>query len=258
MPGFKMPIFSRGNLLSQEMLEALRDYEVQLAQNTYAGYTDGIVTGTQISVKQGAICIGQGIVKFDERLFFIPSDTEIKIKPADEWQAVKVVFSELEKTKTFEQQEMTIEVSGNLQRERNKIEICRVRLQDGARLRSEYRNLEDMRTEYDTINVLEAQWSAYEKSSIHPQILMEFAKEARKGNVENSQDITFLQQILNSNGQALNRDLIQFYLDSRLGKKDEDYSNLEIYQGLCRALKQIRSGVEQRTEMRRPRRMIID
>lgn len=69
MPGFKMPIFSKGNLLSQEMLEALRDYEIQLAQNTYAGYTDGIITGTQISVKQGAISIGQGIVKFDGRLF---------------------------------------------------------------------------------------------------------------------------------------------------------------------------------------------
>ena len=258
MPGFKMPIFSKGNLLSQEMLEALRDYEIQLAQNTYAGYTDGIVTGTQISVKQGAISIGQGIVKFDERLFFIPSDTEIKIKPVDEWQVVKAVFSDLEQTKTFEQQEMTIEVSRNLQRERNKIEICRVRLQDGARLRSEYRSLEDMRTEYDTINVLEAQWAAYGKSSIHPQILMEFAKEAGKGSVENSQDITFLQQILNSNGQALNRDLIQFYLDSRLGKKDEDYTNLEIYQGLCRVLKQIRSGVEQRAEVRRPRRMIVD
>lgn len=253
-----MPLFSKGNLLSQEMLESMRDYEIQFAQNIYAGYSDGIITGLKVSVEQGIVYIEQGIIKYQDRLFFISEKTQVYIRPINDWQVLKLVFADVERTRTFEKQEMTIEVSGNLQKERNKIEICRVRLQDGARLRSEYRNLEDMRTEYDTINVLDAQWAAYEKSSINPQILMEFAKEARKGNLENSQDVTFLQQILNSNGQALDRDLIQFYLDSRLGKKEEDYTNLEIYQGLCRALKQIRSGVEQRTEMRRPRRMIVD
>lgn len=258
MTGFNMPIFSKGNLLSQEMLEAIRDFEVQFAENTYAGYTDGIITGTRVYVEQGMVYIGKGIIKYQDRLFFISENTRVVIRPVDDWQAVKVVFSDVEKTKTFEKQEMTIEVSRNLQRERNKIEICRVRLQDGARLRSDYRNLEDMNTMFDTINVIEAQWSAYGKNSIHPQILMEFAKEARKGNVENSQDIAFLQQILNYNGQALNRDLIQFYLDSRLEKKGEEYTNHEIYQGLCKVLKQMRTGVEQRPEMRRPRRMIVD
>ncbi len=258
MTGFKLPIFSKGNLLSQEMLEAIRDFEVQFAQNTYAGYSDGIITGTKVHVEQGIIYIGQGIIKYQNRLFFISEDTRVAIRPVDDWQVIKAVFSDVEKTKTFERQEMSIEVSKNLQRERNKIEICRVRLQDGARLRSDYRNLEDMNTMFDTINVIEAQWAAYGKNSIHPQILMEFAKEARKGNVENSQDIAFLQQILNQNGQAINRDSIQFYLDSRLEKKAEDYTNQEIYQGLCRVLKQMRTGVEQRTEMRRPRRMIVD
>ncbi len=253
-----MPLFSKGNLLSQEMLEAMRDYEIQFAQNIYAGYSDGIVTGLNIYVEQGTVYIGQGIVKYQNRLFFISNKTQVYINPVNEWQVLKLVFSDVERTRTFEKQEMTIEVTGNLQKERNKIEICRVRLQDGARLRSEYRNLEDMRTEYDTINVLDAQWAAHEKSSINPQILMEFAKEAGKVKLENPQDIVFLQQILNNNGQALSRDLIQFYLDNRVEKKAEDYTNLEIYQGLCRVLKQIRNGVEQRTEMRRPRRMIVD
>lgn len=258
MLGFKMPLFSKGNLLSQDMLETLRDYEVQLAQNLYGGYSDGIISGAEIIVKQGAVCIGPGMVKFEDRIFMIEEVTEVRINPVDAWQAIKLIFGKLESTRSFEKQEMTIEVTQNLSKEQNKIEICRVRLQNGAHLRSEYRNLEDMRTEFDTVNILEAQWAAYGKSSIHPQILMEFAKEAGKGNVENPQDIVFLQQILNSNGQALNRDLVKFYLDSRLGKKEEDYTNFEIYQGLCRVLRQIRSGVEQRTDMRRPRRMIVD
>ncbi len=258
MPGFKMPLFSKGNLLSQEMLEAIRDYELHLAQNIYCGYSDGIISGAKISVKQGTVFVGQGIVKYEDRIFMISEDVQVRINPTGAWQTINLVFGERESTRTFEKQEMNIEVSENLQKERNKIEICRVRLQDGARLRSEYRNLEDMRTEFDTINVLEAQWAAYGKSSIHPQILMEFVKEANKGRIENSQDIVFVQQILNGNGQALNRDLVQYYLDYRLDQKVENYTNWDIYQGLCRVLKQIRSGVEQRTEMRRPRRMIID
>lgn len=258
MSGFKMPLFSKGNLLSQEMLEALRDYEVQLAQNIYSGYSDGILSGAKISVNQGAVCVGQGLVKYEDRIFMIEDEKEVRINPSGAWQAIKLVFGERESTRTFEKQEMTIEVSENLQMEKNKIELCRVRLQDGAHLRSEYRNLEDMHTEFDTINVLEAQWAAYGKSSIHPQILVEFAKEARKGSVDNPQDVAFMQQILSSNGQALNRDLIQFYLDCRLGTKSEDYTNFEIYQDLCRVLRQMRSGVEPRNDMRRPRRMIVD
>lgn len=258
MTGFKIPIFSKGNLLSQEMLEAIRDFEIQFAHNTYIGFSDGIITGLKIYVEQGSIYIGKGIVKYQDKLFLISENTRVVISPREDWQAVKIVFSDVEKTRNFEKQEMLIEVSGNLQKEQNKVEICRVRLQNGAHLRSEYRNLEDMNTMYDTINVIEAEWAAYGNSGLHPMILQEFAKEARKGNITNPQDIVFVQQILNSNGQALNRELIQFYLDSRLDNKSGEYTNSELYQGLCKVLRQMRTGVEQKTEMRRPRRMIVD
>ena len=258
MTGFKIPIFSKGNLLSQEMLEAIKDFEIQFAQNMYSGYTDGIVTGTKVYVEQGSIYIGQGIIKYQNRLFFISENTRVAVGPADDWQAIKLVFSDVEKTRNFEKQEMTIEVSRNLMKERNKIEICRVKLQNGAHLRSEYRNLEDMNTMFDTINVIEAQWAAYGKDSINPQILQEFAQEARKGSITNPQDISFVQQILNNKGQAIDRDLIQFYLDNRLEKKAEEYTNQEIYQGLCKVLRQMRTGVEHTQEIRRPRRMIVD
>lgn len=258
MIGFKMPIFSKGNLLSQEMLESIRDFEIQFAQNNYIGYTDGIVTGIKVHVEQGSIYIGQGIIKYQDRLFFISEDTRVTIGPVDDWQAIKVVFSDVEKTRNFEKQEMTIEVSRNLQKERNKIEICRVKLQNGAHLRSEYRNLEDMNTMFDTINIIEAQWAAYGKESIHPLILQEFAKEARKGSITNPHDISFVQQILNSKGQAVDRDLIQFYLDNRLERKAGEYTNQEIYEGLCKVLRQMRTGTEHTSETRRPRRMIVD
>lgn len=258
MTGFKIPIFSKGNLLSQEMLEAIRDFEIQFAQNLYCGYSDGIITGTRIYVEQGCIYIGQGIVKYQNRLFFLSEDTRVTVGSVDDWQAIKLVFADVEKTRNFEKQEMSMEVTGNLGRERNKIEICRVKLQNGAHLRSEYRNLEDMSTMYDTVNLIDAQWAAYGKDSIHPQILQQFAKEAAKGSLTNPQDIIFVQQILNCKGQAIERDLVRFYLDNRLEKKAEEYTNQEIYQGLCKVLRQMRIGTEQTQETRRPRRMIVD
>ena len=210
MKGYKMPIFAKGSLLSQEMLEALKDFEVGFAKNSYTGYSDGIIAGVKVHVTQGVIYIDNGIVKYQDKIFFISDNTKVPISPDNKWQAVKIVFMDAENTATFETQGMSIEVTENLEHESCKIEICRVRLQDGARLRSDYRNFEDMSTEFDTINVIDAQWAAYGKESINPLVLHEFAKEAIKYNIDNSQDITFIHQILNNNGHAINRELIQF------------------------------------------------
>ena len=68
----------------------------------------------------------------------------------------------------------------------------------------------------------------------------------------------FVQQILNQNGKALNRELIEFYLNNRQEKKNPQYTNIEIYQGLCNVLKQIKTGKVQATENRRPRRVLVD
>lgn len=258
MTGYKMPMFMKGNLLTQDMLNALKEYELQISESYFAGYSDGIITGLDIQVTKGVIYIGKGIVKYQNRLFFIPDNTTVQIQPIDAWQTVRLVFGDIEITKTFAEQDMEIEVSRNTQHEEKSIEICRVRLQDGARLRSDYRNFEDMKTEFDTVNVIEAQWAAYGKESISPVILREFAKEAEKCTLGNQQDMMFVQQILNQNGKALNRELIEFYLNNRQEKKNPQYTNIEIYQGLCNVLKQIKTGKAQTTENRRPRRVLVD
>lgn len=258
MEGYKMPIFSKGSLLSQEMLETLKNYELRVSENYFAGYADGIVSGVDIKASQGVIYIGKGLLRFCGKLFFISENTRISVHPNNEWQCVKAVFADFEKNDNFEKQEMHIELSGNLEREENAIEICRIRLQDGARLRCEYRGLEDMDTEYDTINLIESQWSAYGRDSIHPAILREFVSEACKCSLSNPADTAFVMQLTGSDGRAVNRDMIQYYLENRLEKKGRDYTNREIYQGLCKALKLIKTGEMQTVEKRKPRRLLVD
>lgn len=258
MTGYRMPIFSQGSLLSQDMLDALRSYELQVSENYFAGYTNGIISGAKVHVSQGVIYIGQGLVRYNGRLFFIPENTRIGVHPSNEWQSIRAVFSDMERTKTFENQEMRIELSTKLEHEANTIEICRIRLQDGARLRCEYRGLADMDTEYDTVNLIEAQWAAYGKESINPDILWEFARETQKCKVDNPLDISFVMQLSGNDGRAVNREVIQYYLENRIEKKGRDYTNREIYQGLCKALKLINTGVSQTAEVRRPRRLLVD
>ncbi|MDE7322752.1 MAG: hypothetical protein K2N73_08430 [Lachnospiraceae bacterium] len=258
MTGYRMPIFSQGSLLSQDMLEALGEYELRVSENYFAGYTNGIISGAKVHVSQGVIYIGQGLVRYNGRLFFIPENTRVGVHPSNEWQSIRAVFSDMERTKTFENQEMKIELSTRLEHEGNTIEICRIRLQDGARLRCEYRGLADMDTEYDTVNLIDAQWSAYGKESINPEILREFVCEAWKCRLDNPLDISFVMELSGNDGRAVNRELIQHYLENRLEKKDRDYTNREIYQGLCRILKLVKTGASQTTEVRKPRKLLVD
>ena len=40
MAGFKIPIFEKGSVLTQEMLESLKGYAVDLGNLSYTGYSD--------------------------------------------------------------------------------------------------------------------------------------------------------------------------------------------------------------------------
>ena len=258
MTGYRMPVFSKGSLLSQEMLETLKDYELRISENYFAGYADGIISGLDIKTSQGVVYIGQGLIRFHGRLFFIPENTRMAVHPNNEWQCIKAVFSDFEKNDNFEKQEMKIELSCNLEHEESAIEICRIRLQNGARLRCEYRGLEDMDTEYDTVNLIESQWSAYGTESIHPAILREFVREAKKCSLSHPADTAFVMQLTADDGRAVNREFIRLYLENRVEKKEREYTNREIYQGLCRALKLIKTGETQTMEKRKPRRLLVD
>ena len=43
-----IPVFEKGLILKQHMLEALRDYPREFIRNLYSEYGDGIITGCQV------------------------------------------------------------------------------------------------------------------------------------------------------------------------------------------------------------------
>lgn len=259
MIGQKIPLFTSGNILTQEMLEAMKDYSIGFGELTYNGYSDGILRGCKVTTTQDLIILNRGILIKDEKVFFITEPISIPYRPTNEWLIFKVSFQGEVKTESFITRDIEVKLSSESELQENEIEICRFKLQQGARLRYEYQSFDDRATEFDTIHEIHAKWAAYEKSSITPIILNAYAKEAMKSRNLEAYDIAFCQQIFNSNGQSLNRDGIVFYLMTKLDKPYKAYNNEEIYEGLKDALKKIKGKrVERSVRETGNRRIIVD
>lgn len=260
MAGLKIPIFEKGSVLTHEMLEVLKKYTIDISTLNYTGYSDGILNGCEVTMSDNMICVNRGIVVFNNQLFLLPQDMKIMVNPGREWQILNLCIGNMSKDKNFMTVELRLELTDDSQEYPNKLEICRFRLQNGARLRNQYRDFQDMCTEFDTVNEIYAKWSSYHKNSISNRVLKEFAKEAITKKIQNQQDICFVQQILALDGKTLNRDVIIFYLNTRLGRNHSEMTNLDIYRGLQEVLKNIqRGGFGGETEMpRAERRILID
>lgn len=258
MTGYKIPIFQRGSLLTQEMLQAMKEYMVEITTIQYAEYSDGILSGMQIQVSDGVITIGKGLLKYKDTLLVMPENVTVLIPNNNQLQLVKCCIRDKEMSAEFETMEMDIVVDTSTEKRQNEIEICRMHMQNGAKLRSQYKSLEDMSTNYDTIQVIEADWAACKSKGISPQILQQFAREVRESQGKELIDICFLQQILAMEGRACSRELIEFYVSEKLNITQKEYTNQELYQGLCKVLQQLKGKTFIKQRAQENRRMIVD
>ncbi len=263
MAGYKVPVFEKGAILTYEMLEALKNCALDLGRLSYYGYSDGILSGCAVSMWDNVIFVSEGILIFQQNLYFLPKDMKVAIQPGNDWQYLYFQMGSLSRDKNFILGEVQLELTTNAGEHiadcSNKIEICRFRLQDGAILRTQYRGFADLNTEFDTINEIYAKWSGFGKSSMANKILNMFAGEAVKKSLSDPQDILFVQQILALDGKTLNRSVIEFYISIRLGQAYGEMSNQQIYEGLKEILKDISHGNRrQALKARENQRILID
>lgn len=257
MEGYKIPLFKQGNLLTRQMLESIEDYEISFSRTIYSGYSNGILRGCNIRGEQGVIYVDEGIIIFDEQILFVPN-TVVAVSQSNNWQALKIYVQEINNDANFCTRNLYLAFSDKLDDESNAIELCRVRLQQGAIIRCEYRNFEDLNTEFDTINVVNSQWSSFEEKSISPLLLKAFANEAIKSSLSNPADIAFIQSIMSMKGETLTRGQIQFYISSRLGMAYTTMSNIDIFNHFSSILRQIKTGRTMENNVRRERKIFVD
>lgn len=74
------PIFEKGLILKQNMLEALRDYPYDFVNTLFLCNGDGIITGLDIVVNEDRFTVSPGIVKINGEVLFLTSSTMLEFQ----------------------------------------------------------------------------------------------------------------------------------------------------------------------------------
>jgi len=259
MLGQRIPLFTQGNILTHEMLETMKEYAVGLGELSYTGYSDGILRGCQVTTTNDLIILNPGMLLHSNNIYFVTEPISVRYRPTNEWLILKVSFLGEEKTPNFITREIEVNLSKESELMEDEIEICRFKLQQGAKLRMHHRDFADLATEYDTVHDIYAKWSGYGKSSISPKVLVRFFNEVVQLPLTEPIDLLFCQQLSNCKGEAMNRNTIVLYICQKLGRPFKEYTNKEIYDELQESLKRLKGGkVENKSQMQRERRIIVD
>lgn len=248
------PQFEKKRLLRGEMLEQLRDYPKNYISMSFRGYGNGIITGCEITWDSGRLTIAPGIILYKNNIYMMETPYEAECEALDRIRYLKVQFLTEEREHGSIVGNSRVALDGEKPNPACEIELCRFRLQEGAKLRDEHEGFEDYSTLYDTINLIHAPYATEGGSTLKPLLLETFAKEMMAKTSENTMDCIFSMNILANSGHVP-ADFIQEYLLARTGERAEGNSNL--YRGLLDVLKSQKSGSRMKAQNTQSTRGVI-
>ncbi|MCM1258327.1 MAG: hypothetical protein NC307_10815 [Roseburia sp.] len=231
------PVFEKKRLLKKEMLENIRDYPRNLFGLLYQGYSDGVLAGCDLESDEGGVVVRPGILYYKGLPYFLEEPWRVPCEPEGKLVYLKVRF--LDKSVGIGQVEYLTKIylDGNGPDAGQEIELGRFKLQEGARLRTDYVDYYDYSTEFDTVNRIHVPYAAPGGNhGIWPQLLRCYAKALMGYSPGNALDCAFCMNCLQL-WEAVPYEMVRVYLNSRLGREGE-YTNEEIYLGLKRILSQ--------------------
>ena len=105
----------------------------------------------------------------EQQIFMLKNSLSVSYKPTNITTLLKLCISgELRDADcVYREAELRLEASDELRS--GELEICRFKLQDGARLRCEYQDFEDRSTEYDTLNRIYTPCAALDEPTLLPR-----------------------------------------------------------------------------------------
>lgn len=235
----KYPQFERLHILRTEALCAVRDCAFDNLPLYLSGYGAGIVSGCDFVTTKDLITLNAGLILYDNFLYRITEPMSVHYAPTEEYILLKLIFEPKRKTELFLQRDIRIELSADMNLAANEMELCRFKLKKGAILRTNYTDFIDRSTEFDTVNTINAPYSAVGGSTLSPDILRAFASEAKDFSLD-AEDFSFCLAALS--GKILNAEQISFYVERRLRIELTDRDNQTLYDKLCLILRDIKNG----------------
>lgn len=236
-----IPLFTDAHILRREMLISLSDYAIEKNVLRYQGYSNGILYGCELTTTQKEIILNPGIICYEGRVYLIQETMSVSYYPTNRTMICCIQFSKEERTENFIYRESKISLVEEETLEEDMLEICRFKLQEGAKLRYEYVDFDDRCTEYDTLNTIYAPYAAKKESTISLDILQGFAKQLMKAKNRNEFDVMFSLQILNQ-VEPMGKEIIIAYIEYRKKETVNIKSNIEIYQYLSMILGEVEHG----------------
>ncbi|NBH18042.1 hypothetical protein D3Z55_11335 [Clostridiaceae bacterium] len=232
---YEIPQFEKKRLLRTEMLEQLRDYPRDYLEILYSDYSDGILCGCTPGWVQDKLTIKPGILRYKEKLYFLKEPFSMTCVAQDKVLYLKVQFHAPVSENGIMTGKTRIYLDEIPPASADEMELCRFRLQEGARLRDSYENFADCLTEFDTIHLIDVLWASPEKATLHPKILRQYAMEILRNDNRDAVDASFAVEILSNRG-ILPEEAVRAYINIQTGSS-AGKGNKGLYDGLAKILK---------------------
>lgn len=254
----KKPIFTKGRILKNEMLESLRDFPRHVTEILLESQTEGVISGFDLKVDERHITIKPGIVKYQSEVMVLGTALKIPYTADGSEQVLKLQFQDRYQSADFEGRRVHMVLEKGPIRG-NEMELARFRLSQGAYLRSDYQDFEDFKTGHNTLNIVNQPYSSMSGSTLNPAILSYFASALLEHQTANPHDLALIYQVLNQ-PVSISRALLVNYIKTRLKEADAPMeSNADLHQGLVQILKKVISDVRDlKHSVSGHRRLIVD
>lgn len=238
------PAFERGRIMKKELLWALRDYSYSALQLQYQDYSDGIISGCRIKVRDDQLIVGTGIIKCQDFIFLLTEEEQVAYASTEVFVSLKFRVKSVEEMPDYTRYVTEFVLDENLERAQNELEICRFKLKEGARLRTEYKDFYDIQTEFDTVNLADASWAGRRGRTLSKEITDCFAQKVLDCENASEQDIQFAYMLLQGS-EAIPRRILNDYIARKTDdiRGQEVFSVQKTFQKLERILNGIRQGV---------------
>ena len=245
----KYPVFRKGNVVDKESLELLRDNPSEILHLMYFNKKDGIIKGFDLITDEEnkEVIVTKGIVKYQNEIYWMYEDYKFKMPETENRYVLKLrLISNIEERKYYKRKGEfvleTLDDSGT-----DGIEITRFITREGAELRNDYMNFQDLRRDFNLLEIINSKYSSNHKfGTLHPKITELWGSEAAKKENLDIFDINFYVNCLQG---SVEREVIISYINAKLNLHKSDYTNEELYMNLLKILGELgkeRKNVEKR------------
>lgn len=232
--------FRRHTVLKADMLSLSCKAPMEYLELQYSGWSDGVLCGAQIIVGNNELTVQPGIVLYQGNMYRMTESTQIPYQANGRTMILRLHFGECKETESGKFYEADLSIMEEEERRAGDMELVRFCLQEGAELRDQYKNFEDLGTQFNTLNYIHAACAGYKEPALSPVVLSEYVKEAGKCAGTDAVDFAFFMEC--NRGQNVSRASVRLYLQKKLQKKiEQDAKNKELYEELKQVLRLIRT-----------------